>query len=466
MVAWTARGIRPAVRTTHFASAVLASLLTGTLLFGCGSSSKGQDQAQDTNPDASADGDDVEAAVDAAPDGGGMADGYPAFPPAMGQLVMNKGGKTLTSPKIITVTWASDPNASTLQAFDDQIGASTYWKVLSEYGIGPASSAAVDHVVIPDDDGGAPWDQPWADDAIDQWTQSMIAGAPANGWPAPDDQSVYIVFVPPTTKVLDQGQDACNVLGGYHVELNASAGTNPDGVAYALIDQYCAQEYGMPVVGNATEDASHELAEAATDPYPNHVPALVGFDPGSLSWELWNEWQDEVADACESFDEGYYQGGSDLPYMLSRVWSNASGKAGHDPCVPVPSGAYNNVTPLGLETISVRATDANGGVSPFTSKGWHISPGQTATVSVGFYSDAPRGSWSVQAVEGDCCSQPATPSLTVTPATFSGNNGDTVQLSIKVNSAPTTGSNAVLLTFWSAVSSRENHYMPVVIGAY
>ena len=401
------------------------------------------------------------------PDGGGMADGYPAFTPAMGQLVMNKGGKTLTSPKIITVTWASDPNASTLQAFDDQIGASTYWKVLSEYGIGPASSAAVDHVVIPDDDGGAPWDQPWADDAIDQWTQSMIAGAPANGWPAPDDQSVYIVFVPPTTKVLDQGQDACNVLGGYHVELNASAGTNPDGVAYALIDQYCAQEYGMPVVGNATEDASHELAEAATDPYPNHVPALVGFDPGSLSWELWNEWQDEVADACESFDEGYYQGGSDLPYMLSRVWSNASGKAGHDPCVPVPSGAYNNVTPLGLETISrarhrrqrrglavhvegmahLAGTDGDRerGLLQRRAEGVVVGPGRRGRLLLAAgdaKSDRDAGHLHAETTATRCSS------------------------TIKVNSAPTTGSNAVLLTFWSAVSSRENHYMPVVIGAY
>jgi hypothetical protein len=60
-----------------------------------------------------------------------------------------------------------------------------------------------------------------------------------------------------------------------------------------------------------------------------------------------------VGDLCECFDEVYLQGGSDEPYMLCRLWSNASAAAGHDPCVPAPGSAYN-------DTITVDQAPAQG----------------------------------------------------------------------------------------------------------
>jgi hypothetical protein len=381
---------------------------------------------------------------------------YPAFPPEMPTLVDAKGGK-LTSAKIVTVTWSTDPNAATLQDFDDKIGASQYWKTaLAEYGIGPATSGASNHVVVTT----AP-PNPWDAAAIDAWTQQMAVAAPGNGWPAPDAQTVYMVFVPPDVAVTDQGADACNVEAGYHVEL--TAGPNPDGVAYALALQHCSSEFGTNVVSDSTETAAHEIAEAATDPYPNNAPAWGTFDADHLSWELWNDYQDEVADACEYFDEAYYKEGTDLPYMVQRLWSNASGKAGHDPCVPAPAGAYNNVTPLDLASVSVTAVDVNGKVTPFTTKGWQVPVGQTVKVKVGFYSDAPHAAWQVQAAEGDCCTQPWASVLTVSPTSFTGQNGDSVELSITANKAPAQGS-AALLTFTSDAGQGTKHYMPVVVG--
>jgi hypothetical protein len=55
--------------------------------------------------------------------------------------------------------------------------------------------------------------------------------------------------------------------------------------------------------------------------------------------------------------------------------------------------------------------------------------------------------------------------LTITPSTFSGKNGDKVQLGITVNNAPTQGTTA-LLTFWSDAGNKQNHYMPVVVATY
>jgi hypothetical protein len=389
---------------------------------------------------------------------GGQPASYPAFPPEMGQLVDNGGGK-LTAAKIVTVTWATDSNASSLQDFDDRLGASQYWKTaLAEYGIGTASSSPADHVVVQT---AAP--NPWDAAAIDTWAQQQAAGAPTNGWPAPDAQTVYMVFVPPDVKVTDKGQDACQSEGGYHVELQA--GANPNGVAYALAIQNCSVEGGTNVLQDSTSTAAHEIAEAATDPFPNNAPSLYGFDPDHLAWELWNEWQDEVADACEYFDEAYYTEGSDLPYLVQRLWSNASAKAGHDPCVPVPSGPYNNVTPLDLQSIDVNAVDANGNVSPFTTKGWRIAPGQSAKVKVGLYSDTPMAPWTVEIIDSDGVGQKPPGVLTVSPSTFTGQNGDTVELTITVETAPTQGT-AALLTFGSVFGGQQHHYMPVIVGTY
>lgn len=444
---------------------MLAGVLAGSLVLGCGSSKSGGDNGSG-GPDAASEGGGSSSSGSSsggsAGDDGGLdasaaGDAFPAFTPEMPQVVTSKG-PVLATPKIVTVTFAGDPQTATIQAISDAIGASSYWKVLEEYGVGAATSTAADHVVVQ-----TPLMTGIDTDAIDTWVQTQVAGAPGNGWPVPDAQTVYAVYVPTTVAPTYQGQDACQGGDGYHVEV--SSPNNPDGVSYAQILEGCYMVDGLPLLTDLGETATHELAEAVTDPYPNNAPAYYGFDTDHIGWELWDDWQDEIADACEYFDEGYYQGSTDLPYWLSRLWSNAAAKAGHDPCVPPPAGPYNNVTPLGLQSIKVQAQDANGGVSTFTTKGWRIAVGATATVKVGFYSDAPMAAWKVTAAEGDCCTSPWTSSLTVTPSSFSGKNGDTVDVTIKVDKAPPQGT-AALLTFSSAAPGSLNHYMPVIVGTY
>jgi len=387
----------------------------------------------------------------------------------MGQI-QNNAGPALAAPKIVTVTWQSDPNSAALQAFDDKLVASSWWSVLKEYGVGAGTSAAAEHVVIT----AAPM-SPWVDTDIDTWTQTNIGDPATSGWPAPDGNTMYVVYVPAAVNVTDPAGSPCD---GYHVELTGGTQTtNPDGVSYALIMEQCYMTDMLPEMQDITETGSHEIAEGTTDPYPNNGPAWVGFDADHLSWELWEAWQDEVADACQYFDDGYYLGGADEPNWLSRIWSNASAKAGHNPCVPAPSGAYNNTTPLGLQAISVTAVDVNDTISPFTTKGWRIAPGATATVQVGFYSDAAMPAWSVTASEADYCktSDATCPSdaLTITPTTFTGKNGDTVNLTIKVNKAPSEGTAAVVQLLSAAGDTTQcaaggtcNHVMPVIVGTY
>jgi hypothetical protein len=377
-------------------------------------------------------------------------DGYEAFPPDF-PTIENQGGPVLGHPRLVTVTWASDPQAPTLEAFDQALGASSYWKtVMGEYAIGPIQNVAVTIAAAPP--------AQWADTDIDAWVKQQ-AQSSTSGWPAPDGETAYIVYLPATVQLTSMGQAACQAYAGYHTDL----GTNPD-IAYALVPEACYQGTGYSLVDNATSSAAHEIVESATDPFSNQSPAWLGFDKDHLAWELWTEWQDEIADACEFSNYTYFKEGSDLPYLVARIWSNASAQAGHDPCLPLVAGAYFDVAPQGLQDVGVQAVAADGmTVQGFTSKGWRISPGQSATVSVGFFSDAPRSAWSVAVAEGDCCTTPAG-LLDISPTMLSGKNGDVGQVTITVKKAPAVGS-AISLSFTSGDGMLQ-HVRPVLVGAY
>ncbi len=84
---------------------------------------------------------------------------------------------------------------------------------------------------------------------------------------------------------------------------------------------------------NVTTTISHELAESATDPFPNTSPAFAATDDADFVWTF--ETGGEIADMCEyNTDSNYTPPGS--TYMVQRSWSNAAATAGTNPCVPVP----------------------------------------------------------------------------------------------------------------------------------
>lgn len=79
-------------------------------------------------------------------DHGSVSTKYPAYPPNIAQIV-KQPGRVLKNPVVVTVTFATDPNAEKLEAVGDQIGASDYWTtIVGEYGIGPVTSGPSNHV--------------------------------------------------------------------------------------------------------------------------------------------------------------------------------------------------------------------------------------------------------------------------------------------------------------------------------
>jgi hypothetical protein len=322
---------------------VVASLFTALSACG-GSTSKSTSPAPSAPPDNAAadDGDGTQKA--ATVDHGQVSDAYPAFTPEIGQIT-NNGGDVLASPVIVTVTWPNEALADQYEKFGDLIGHSAYWStILGEYGVGPAASGPTNHVRMKEA-------MPTSMDAnaLDGIVSTNAQNAATSGWPAPTDQTIYVLYLPAgTSLILEGGADACDIgVGGYHDSTRITgADGNPLDVAYAILPQCRAN-----ALDDSTESASHEIAEAALDPHPSQNPGWVGFDDKHLAWEYFQQFQSENGDDCEFYRDSFYKNTtSDLPFSIQRQWSNKSALAGHAPCVPAPPGAYFNVTPLAQGT--------------------------------------------------------------------------------------------------------------------
>ncbi|MFI5300732.1 MAG: hypothetical protein ACHREM_21835, partial [Polyangiales bacterium] len=204
-------------------------------------------------------------------DSGAPSTTYPAFT-IDGPLATSSGGPVLDKATIVTVTWPGDTLITSLEDFGDKIGGTKYWSTtLSEYGIGPAASGAVNHVHMPTAI------TTFSDSEADALVASSAGNPKTSGWPAPTPETVYILYIPNGVSFLmSQGpgttpQDACSQgIGGYHTNTQLADGTQ---VAYAVVPR-CNFGSGLTDEQTTTSSASHEIAEAATDPLPQTNPAF------------------------------------------------------------------------------------------------------------------------------------------------------------------------------------------------
>jgi hypothetical protein len=452
-------------RRSSFPVLLLSTVLASTA---CGGSvnDPGTGGDQDTSPidedtgtpgaDTAVPGDDTAvpgedtAPADGAPDPHGKpSDTYPAFPPDLPTLQYG-GGTLLKSPVIVSITFNSDTHQKQFDDFGDQIGASEYWKaVTAEYGIGPAVSGASNHVHI----STAP-----PASVTDRDVRNLIAanaGVTA-GWPAATDNSIYVYYAHPSSVVASfGGRDLCKSgVGGYH----SSTTVGGRRVAYAVLPQ-CPGGSGAFAV---TSGASHELAEAVTDPFQSS-PGYYGFDNPHLAWELWQQFNVENGDACEFYVDSFYNElDPAFSYAVQRQWSNANAKAGKSPCAPAdPAQPYFNVSPLDLENIKVDLSSL-GSSSSFPTKGYHVGVGETKTFAVGLWSESKRTApFNLKVAEGNPVLGPASPAhLTVSIDMKNGSNGQKAFVTVTVNSAATTRYELVSI---EAYVFGVAHYMPVLI---
>jgi hypothetical protein len=304
--------------------------------------------------------------------------------------VSNLGGPVLHSPRIVTFTFADTPNASALQAFGAGVASSAWFaQTLGDYtttslapaGLSVALAANGDPTYV--DYGGVGLGADAGAGAgtdLNAFINAAIAGAVTAGTiPAPDGNTVYAFYFPPSTTITGFVGQSCQFYGGYHFNQVYGDGKTP--IAYAIIPD-CAAGTGYELEAT-TLTASHEIAETTSDPAPNTGWSLdmsAYPDGGTTTPEFRNDpWislgYGEIGDNCDG-TAWTDDGGT----VVQRIWSNSAASAGHDPCVPVPSGeSYFNASP---------------------DKAIYVaSVGDTFTVDVTAFTDAPRASWQLDAVD-------------------------------------------------------------------
>ena len=414
--------------------------------------------------------------ADAPRNHGDASSTYPAFPPDV-PSIQSQGGPTLESPQIVTVTWPDEQNAAALEAFGDDLGTSSYWAATThEYGVGAARSGPMNHVRLAEQPINA-----WTDVALEAWLTDHAANYAKYGLPAPNGSVIYTLYLSTATDLSVSGSDGCQQgIGGYHSSVVLGGGD----VSYAVILQCDGA-----VLNEATSSASHELVEAATDPHPTDIAGYYGFDGDHLAWDVFQSFQDEVADACEFYygpngafytqafpvvlpadagadggDAGFVLDAGMTSYSVQRTWSNVSAAGGHHPCVPAMAGPYYAVTPLAMESVTMNLSGI-GGASRAQSLGYNIAKGATKTFAVGFHSDAPTsGPWTISAREGNpVLGGSQTSHLSVSIDVPTGANGDISYVTVTVN-AVDTSMDGELLTIVSQLPGGARTYVPILIG--
>ncbi len=195
--------------------------------------------------------------------GGACGGGSDPTPPAGTSLpqVISLGGPVLTTPKLQPILYASDPSGSDILAFLQELASTSYWsQTTSEYGVGALT-------VLPAITVNTPAPATITDAMLQTMLADNTAGA-APAWGAADASTIYLFALPPGTIEQDTEGACCTGYDGYHSEADVGTGAAPVTVPYALS---CAcsgfDGAGITDLQERTIDMSHELVEAATDPF-------------------------------------------------------------------------------------------------------------------------------------------------------------------------------------------------------
>jgi hypothetical protein len=288
------------------------------------------------------------------------------------------GGPVLAAPRAMVVTFSGDANAARLESLVAQIGGSEHWRtVATEYGVGPLTAATP--VRLPDT---AP--QTIDSAGIEALLKQKLDGAHELG--KPDAGTVYVLVFPKTSAVTGALGASCTDFGGYHSEVAIGGVT----VAFAVVVT-CGTFLGLPGPDALEMSVAHELLEGSTDPFTVSRPAWKAIDGAHAAWSLALD-GNEPADMCARNPDATYK--APFGFTVPRSWSNASAKAGHDPCVPAAAGPYFVTVPAAPDALTVTIDGAAQEVA-----GVRIPLGASRTIDLTLYSDEPTAAWSIAAVD-------------------------------------------------------------------
>ena len=228
------------------------------------------------------------------------AEGIAAPPSA--QLTY-RGGPLLEAVKVFSIfwgqAWQSTPNsdlADQINQFFDFVLGSALIDQLAEYNVSGHSighGSLIGTVTLTQ---SSPKSSV-TDAALQQLLQDQIDSSSV---PKPDANTLYFLYLPPGTAVVQGGSCSCQAFCGYH-------DTFGKGIYYAVMPYpNCAGCLGgMTALDALTSTSSHELCEAITDPVPGQ------------GW--YDDNHGEIGDICA------WQTRKLGKYMVQLEWSNKDG---------------------------------------------------------------------------------------------------------------------------------------------
>jgi hypothetical protein len=336
----------------------------------------------------------------------------PGAHPAEPTLV-NAGGPVLATPKVLPILLSNDPDAGELIKFFTELAASSAWAAqTSEYGVGKLT--VLSPVTF------SPTSSTINDQTLRGAIQASTYGA-TPAWGAGDPSTTYFFVFPSGTTIINQAlKPSCTNFDGYHSEVASGNVAMPYAVAVA-----CDGFYGKQVTAleQRTIAISRQLVNAVTNPKTVTKPAWFQSDLDDIIWS----WVTggEAGDMCLDFAPGFVTP-SDMTHAIETGWSNAAAAAGGNPCVPANSAEpFFNAMPVLTDSVKLAGS--------FVTKGVQIPLHTSKTIPIELYSVGPTsGPWTITAIDYETLIDVPT-LLTFSFDKTSGQNGDTVNLTITVN---------------------------------
>jgi hypothetical protein len=367
--------------------------------------------------------------------------------PNVPQLI-SLNGPIMRTPHIVLITFEGDTERLDLESFVSRLGTSTWWtEAVGEYGVASPTATFVRAPTLSSTS--------LDDTKVNQFfTDNLKSGGLLGAF---DPNAIYVLAlasgVSITTTIAGLTGHSCIEFGGFHSETVVGG----QAVVFAAIPRCGAYPppplHTLTGIDLLTYAMAHELVEAVVDPHPMSQPGyVVQRDTGSAIGLATGP---ENADMCVMIDSPEVKP-ADLGYDVPRAWSNAAASAGHDPCAPAPVRPYFNVVAVMPDLITVPDPYDLSHTKTTQTQGLHLAPGDSRTISLTLYSDAPTDAWSLDAVNTELL-----PFLSFTFSKTVGQNGDVVQLTITRSSLPGQDS-AAGFAVRSTLNGVENDWFGIV----
>ncbi len=273
------------------------------------------------------------------------------------------GGRVVPQPHIVNLFWDNDwnsnnpssPSRATINGFVQLMTASDYLDKANQYGVSRGyfhsehESSTVCQTMRPS--GATDFS------SFQGWITCEVQSSIATGVPVPDDNTIYAVFLPEGVTITGAIGATCFPTAAFHgwsaltvpdpalIALGILSGFKIVGYPYIVIPAECAVRAGggspAATLDFVTQLFSHELLEAATDPFPP-----TGWIDNANSSDL-RKWMNtgEAADVCQpdaSAPDGIPTAPVRLPngLLVETYWSNLA-----NGCVTVVDTTPPVITP-------------------------------------------------------------------------------------------------------------------------